>query len=91
MSNEAIEDGLYQARDGHLTKLDLEDDGTKKIRIPQPAFEAVVNVQRRMRKALSGNKPDVGLVAAAMLVAAAEMPEIEEKVREYALSVFSRR
>ena len=86
-----LEDGLYQARDGHLQKLDLEDDGTKKLRVTQEPFEAVVKVQRRMRKELGGNKPDIGLVAAAMLLAAAEMEGIEEKVKEYAISVFSGR
>lgn len=90
MEMENFEDGLYQARGGQLRKLELdEDDTTKKIRVPLEPFEAVVDVQKRMRKLLGGNKPDIGLVAAAMLLAAAEMPDIEEKVRQHALRVFS--
>ena len=84
-----MEDGLYQARAGNLEKLVFEDDGTKKIRVPQPGFEAVVTVQKRMRKALNGHKPDISLVAEAMLLAAAEMPDIEEKVRQHAQRVYS--
>ena len=89
MESGNLEDGLYQARSGSLTKLDLSDDGTKKIRVPQSGFEAVVKVQKQMRKVLNGHKPDISLVAEAMLLAAAAMPDIEEKVRQHALRVFS--
>ena len=84
-----LEDGLYQARSGHLEKVIFEDDGTKKIRVPQAGFDAVVSVQKQMRKALNGHKPDVSLVAEAMLLAAAEDPAIVEKVRLHAMRVFS--
>lgn len=84
-----VEDGLYQARAGQLEKLVFEDDGTKKIRVPQPGFEAVTKVQKQMRKVLNGHKPDISLVAEAMLLAAAEMPDIEQKVRLHAMRVFS--
>jgi len=89
MEDERLEDGLYRAQSGHLEKLVFEDDGTKKIRVPQPGFEAVVKVQKQMRKVLNGHKPDLSLVAEAMLLAAAEMPGIEEKVRLHAMRVFS--
>ena len=89
MVNASVEDGLYQARAGQLEKLVFEDDGTKKIRVPPPGFEAVVKVQKQMRKVLNGHKPDISLVAEAMLLAAAEMPDIEEKVRLHAMRVFS--
>lgn len=89
MESERLEDGLYQARAGHLEKLVFEDDGTKKIRVPQAGFETVVMVQKQMRKVLNGHKPDISLVAEAMLLAAAEMPDIEEKVRLHAMRVFS--
>lgn len=84
-----LEDGLYQARAGHLEKLIFEDDGTKKIRVPIAGFDAVVDVQRRMRKLLNGHKPDISLVAEAMLLAAAADSEILEKVRKHAARVFA--
>lgn len=89
MESEKLEDGLYQARAGNLEKLVFEDDGTKKIRVPVAGFEAVVNVQKQMRKALSGHKPDISLVAEAMLLAAAEDSQILEKVRLHAMRVYS--
>ena len=89
MESEKLEDGLYQARAGYLERLVFEDDGTKKIRVPLAGFEAAVKVQRQMRKVLNGHKPDLSLVAEAMLLAAAEMPDVEEKVRLHAMRVFS--
>jgi hypothetical protein len=84
-----LEDGLYQARGGLINKLDIEDDGLKKIRVTSEAFEAVRSVQKQMRKLLGGRKPDVNLVAEAMLLHAAKAEGIDEKVRQYAVKVFS--
>jgi hypothetical protein len=84
-----VEDGLYQARAGELHKLDVEDDGLKKIRVSQTAFESVRSVQKQMRKLLGGRKPDISLVAEAMLMHAAQIEGIEEQVRLYAIKVFS--
>ena len=83
------EDGLYQVRGGKIEKLIFEDYGTKKIRVPQAGFEDAVMVQKQMRKILNGHKPDLSLVAEAMLLTAAEDPAILEKVRLHAMRVFS--
>ena len=84
-----VEDGLYQAQAGTLRKLDVEDDGLKKIRVSPEAFEAVRAVQKQMRSRLGGRKPDHALVAEARLLKAAELEGIEESVRLHALRVFS--
>ena len=89
MEKVKVEDGLYKAQAGILEKLDVEDDGLKKIRVAPDAFEAVRAVQKQMRKLLGGRKPDISLVAEAMLMHAAQLEGIEEKVRLYAVSVFS--
>ena len=84
-----VEDGLYQARAGELHKLNMEDDGMKKFRVNPTAFEAVREVQKQMRKLLGGRKPDISLVAEAMLMSAFKIDGIEEQVRLYAIKVFS--
>ena len=84
-----VEDGLYLAKAGELNKLDVEDDGLKKIRVTLEVFEAVRDVQKRMRKQLGGRKPDLSLVAEAMLMYAAGADGIEEAVRKYAANVFA--
>ena len=53
---EKLEDGLYQAQAGTLRKLDVEDDGLKKLRVSPEAFEAVRAVQKQMRSRLGGAK-----------------------------------
>jgi hypothetical protein len=83
------QDGLYRMKNGQLEKVEIDDFGMKKILVAPEGFEAAVSVQKRMRKVLKGNKPDIGLVAEAMLLAAAELPDLEEKVRLHALHVFS--
>ena len=89
LKSENLEDGFYQARAGHLEKLVFEDDGMKKIRVNQETFQAVQELQKRMRKLLGGHKPDISLVVEAMLREAAQAEGIEEKVRLHALRVFS--
>ena len=84
-----VEDGLYQARSGHLEKLEIEDDGTKKIRVPDECFKAVQGVQKQMRKLLGGRKPDIALVAEAMLMFAANAEGIDQAVKEYCAKVFT--
>ena len=86
---EKVEDGLYRAQAGILEKLEFEEDGLKKIRVAPEVFEAVRDVQKRMRSRLGGRKPDVGLVAEAMLMHSANAENIEEAVRQYAASVFA--
>lgn len=78
-----VEDGLYLARDGQLVKLDIEDDGTKKVRLAPAVFDEVRRVQRRMRRRMAGRKPDIGDVAGAMLVFAASAHDIDAVVALY--------
>jgi hypothetical protein len=87
--NMTIEDGLYRAHDGQLSRIDTADDGLKKIRVAAEVFEGVREVQKRMRRVLSGRKPDIGIVAEAMLMHAARTEGIEDVVKQYAASVFA--
>ena len=89
MEKVKVEDGLYLAKAGVLEKLDVEDSGLKKILVAQDAFEAVRAVQKQMRKLLGGRKPDISLVAEAMLMHAAKFEGIEEKVKQHCARVFA--
>lgn len=85
-----VEDGLYTARAGVITKIEVdEDDDTRKLRVPPNAFDAVRAVQKAMRKRLGGRKPDISLIAEAMLVFSAKQDGIDEIVREHCFRVFS--
>ena len=49
----------------------------------------VQEIQRRMRKHLGGYKPDLGLVAEALLRESAQSQNVEELVRTHAMRVFA--
>jgi hypothetical protein len=84
------EDGFYQARSGNIEKLVFENEGTKKLRVTDEVFQEVVKVQKQMRQILDGRKPDLQLVAEAMLLFAAEEERIIYVVREHCAKVFTR-
>ena len=86
---EDLEDGFYQARKGELRRIEPEDDDLRKIRVTPEVFEAVRDVQKRMRKLLNGHKPDVNLVAEALLLYASKAENIEDAVKRHAASVFA--
>ena len=85
-----IEDGLYVASNGTLQRVIPDDEGLKKIRIDTEAFEALRSIQRGMRHLLHGRKPDIGMVAEALILRAALEPDISETVRQHVLAVYSR-
>ena len=86
----AVDDGLYQAQSGVLEPFAFEDDGLKKLRVTPEVFEAVRHVQKQMRSILGGRKPDISLIVEALLLHAAKQEGIEEIVRAYAASVYSK-
>lgn len=88
MTSNKLEDGLYIARSGNLERVKPEED-VKKIRVTTTTFEMVQEIQRRMRKHLGGYKPDLGLVAEALLRESAQSQNVEELVRTHAMRVFA--
>jgi hypothetical protein len=88
----SLKDGaLYKAVNGVLVELILDEDdqALRKLRITPGVLRTVQDVQKRLRKALGGRKPDIGLVAEGMLVFAAQQPGVVDAVRDYAAQVYS--
>lgn len=89
---EKLQEGaLYKVVSGELIPLpiDADDQALRKLRITEEVLRAVQEVQKRMRKSLNGRKPDLALVAEALLVYAAQQEGVEEVVRQYAIKVYS--
>jgi hypothetical protein len=87
-----LEEGeLYVLKKGVLEHLQKDpDDNLRKIRITDDGFKALVEVQRGMRKAFKGYKPDITIVCSALLENAARDPENATAiVKEYAQKMFS--
>ena len=84
------EGSIYRFVKGKFIELKFDPDNmTKKLHIPEKDWEIIVEMQTLMKKELAGYKPDINLVGAAMLRSAAEIPDITDKIRAYALSVYS--
>ncbi len=65
----ALEDGeVYVCRNGKLERLPKSDDGMRRIRITDDAYQAALELGQRLRKDLHGYKPDVSLVASALIL-----------------------
>lgn len=86
-----LEEGsLYVVKKGELVEIPREDEtGTRKLRVTDAAFGSVEEVQKQMRKRLNGYKPDIGLVASAMLRHAATKADVGDAVAAFAIEVFS--
>lgn len=65
-----LEEGtVYVCRNGKLEELPrTQDDGMRRIRITDDAYQAAMNLGHRLRKELHGYKPDVSLVASASIL-----------------------
>jgi hypothetical protein len=64
-----LEDGdVYICRKGKLERLPKTDDGMRRIRITEDAYQAAMDLGQRLRKDLHGYKPDVSLVASALIL-----------------------
>jgi hypothetical protein len=65
-----LEEGeLYVLKNGNLEHIPRnDDDGMRRIRITEEAYQVAMEIGRTMRKELQGYKPDVSLVASALLL-----------------------
>lgn len=88
-----LEEGeLYTVRKGHLEKIPRNDeDGMRKVRITEDAFEAAMEVGKRMRSELGGYKPDVSLVTSALVIdASRQVDNSKEVVRNFVVTMFEK-
>ena len=73
---------LYLVKEGHLMHVDREGD-MPKVPVSEEAKEALLQLRRRCRRVLGGFRPDVALVASALIQYAASLPQAETIVRDY--------
>ena len=80
-----LEEGeLYVVKNGELEHIQRDPDDTmRKVRLTEDAVKELIVVQRKMRKEMQGYKPDMALVASALVSHAAKLPEAPRLVRLY--------
>jgi hypothetical protein len=73
---------------GHLKQVPRNDDELPRLRITEEALAGVRDLCRGMRKEMGGYRPDVTLVASALLLDAVSRPEAPSLVRHFAIAKF---
>ena len=76
------EGDLYVVKQGQLMHVEREGD-LPKVPVSEEAKEALLQLRRRCRRVLGGFRPDVALVASALIQYAASLPQAETIVRDY--------
>jgi hypothetical protein len=88
-----LEDGeLYTLRKGMLHRVTRgeDDNGLRRIKIMEEAYDAAAHVAKRLRKRMRGYRPDPALVISAFVQYAARLEDAEEIALDYLQWVFSR-
>jgi hypothetical protein len=79
------QDKLYRF-DGQ-TFVEVEPSGERKLPVTEDALQAVKTVRQAAQRAI-GLRPELSLCASAMLLAAAELPDIAERVKALGRRVY---
>ena len=81
---------LYVVQNGQLQHVERAGD-LPKVPVSKAAKEALLNLRRGCRRALGGFRPDIALVASALIEHAAALPQAQDIVQAYAREVLSRK
>ena len=86
-----LQDGeIYVVQNGQL-RLIVRDNDLPKVPISREAREALHGLRRRCRRVLGGFRPDLALVASALIEYAAALPHAESLVKAYAQAALARK
>ncbi len=87
-----LEEGeVYLCRNGKLERLPKADDGLRRIRITDEAYQAAMELGQRLRKDLHGYKPDVSLVASALILDGCrdvDSTQVKEVIGNFVIELF---
>jgi len=90
-AEEALEEGeLYAYRKGKLEKLARIEDGMRKVRITEAAYEMAMDVGQDMREELKGYRPDAALIVSALIEHGNQgLEQKKDAVRRFVKELFS--
>src|ERR1700674_1283528 len=81
-----LEGELYVVQNGRLQHVERASD-LPKVPVSEAAKEALLNLRRNCRRALGGFRPDIALVASALIEHGASLPQAQDIVQAYACTV----
>ena len=90
VENDDLKEGrLYKVENGQLIEIQTDASDLKKIKVTDDAFDAVKDVQVRMKTLFKGHyKPEIVPVASAMLVLASQQEQILEQTKAYIAALY---
>lgn len=87
--DELNEGCLYVYKKGVLQEIETDpDDLMKRVKITPDAFSEVSKLQNKMRKHMSGYRPDISSVCSALLKHAANSDEAVSVVSDFVVSLY---
>lgn len=88
MTSQPEKGKLYKWNGTAYEEVHFDDTVGQKIPVTDEAFEKVKAVRKSVQASL-GMRPELSIVASAMLLQAAELPGIVEAVKHYGLRLYS--
>jgi hypothetical protein len=82
-TSELAEGGFYVVKRGELVRLERSEDDLPTVPVSRAAKDALLEVRRQCRMALGGYRPDVALVASALVLHACEHCDAQAIVVEH--------
>src|SRR3569832_724327 len=88
-----LEEGeLYVYRKGNLERFQRDEEDTlRMVRIAEEAFNAVLTLQKTLRRPMGGFKPGIELNCSAVLHHYMQASDVQEEVRQYVAKDFNSR
>ena len=87
--SELPEGGFYVVRGGELVRVERSEDDLPTVPVSHAAKDALLQLRRLCRRALGGYRPDLALVASALVLHACEQLDAHTIVVEHAHRVSS--
>ena len=81
---------LYKWNGTDYEEVQFDESAGTKVPITEEAFEAVKAVRKAVQAKL-GMRPELSIVASAMLLDAAKIPDLVESVKRYGQALYSKK
>ena len=89
MNSEKGEKGKLYRWNGSVFEEVLFEENGQKLPVTEEAYELVKSVRKAVQASL-GMRPELSIVASAMLLHAGKSPEVVEAVKQYGLRLYSK-
>ena len=83
ITDDLTEGKLYKYENGEMIELQIDPEELRKVKITDDAVNAAISIQKGMRSALGGFKPDLTTVCSALIRGQAEKSDATKVVVDF--------